>query len=352
MQLLEHRQQKWLAGQSVAMKTAGGMIFLSLYAVLQPIFMSSNLQTPVLFLIFNRPSTTQVVFEAIRKARPSKLYVAADGPRANKSGESEKCLESRTIATSVDWDCKVVTLFREGNLGCGKAISSAITWFFQQEEEGIILEDDCLPSPDFFPFCAELLERYRYDTRIMQIGGVNLVPKERRDTEYSYYYSNHNNIWGWATWKRAWMLYDYEMSSFEKIYSKGYFENHFNSIYEADYFDWAFKRTSSHPHITWDYQLEFARRINSGLTICPQPNLVTNIGFGSDATHTTGAGGNSSRLELEQLEFPLRHPAFVMVDTKSDDHGFILHHTSLKSRIKSATRRMLPPLIRKKIFET
>jgi len=312
---------------------------------------SNKLTTPVLFLVFNRPDSTKLVFNAIRDAKPTTLYVAADGPRKNYQEEIEKCLAVRAIATNVDWECEVRTLFRDGNLGCGKGVSSAITWFFEHESEGIILEDDCLPAPEFFPFCTDLLAKYRDDKRIMQIGGDNVLSEHRRDPEYSYFFSNHNAIWGWATWKRAWDLYDYKMNQYENISRKGYFDDHFNTVYEADYFTWVFKRTFVHPHITWDYQWEFVRRINSGLTIVPQKNLVTNIGFGEEATNTTGSGEISGNLKLESMDFPLRHPEFVMADTKADSHGFIKHLTSPSSRIKTIIKRMFPPYIRKKLFE-
>lgn len=310
-----------------------------------------KLTTPILFLVFNRPSTTQVVFEAIRKAKPTSLYIASDGPRGNVPGDIEKCAAVRAIVSNVDWECDVKTLYREENFGCGKGVSGAITWFFQQEPEGIILEDDCLPVPEFFPFCTDLLEKYRNDTRIMQIGGNNLLSEIHRSHEYSYFFSNHNSIWGWATWRRAWDLYDYNMRLYDDVMKNGFFNDHFSSIYEEDYFTWVFKRTHIHPHITWDYQWEFIRRINSGLTIVPQKNLVVNIGFGSEATHTTDQGGASSKLQMEEIGFPLRHPEFVMVDSPADRRGFIDHLTYPTSRVKTVIKRMLPPFVRKKMFE-
>jgi len=312
---------------------------------------SDKLTTPVLFLVFNRPSTTQLVFDAIKIAKPTTLYVAADGPRKNYQDELEKCLAVRAIATNVDWECEVKTLFRDENLGCGKAVSSAITWFFEQEGEGIILEDDCLPAPEFFPFCTTLLAKYRDDKRIMLVGGNNMISEHHTDYESSYFFSNHNSIWGWASWKRAWDLYDYKMQEYEDSYRKGYFNNLFTSIYEEDYFNWVFRRTAAHPHITWDYQWEFARRINSGLTIVPQKNLVANIGFGEHATHTTGSGEIYNKLVLKAMDFPLHHPDFVMADGKADRQGFIKHLTSPSSRIKTAIKRLLPQPMRKKIFE-
>lgn len=307
---------------------------------------------PILFLIFNRPALTKQVFDAIRTSRPAKLYIAADGPRQTVESDVENCMRTRSVISKVDWECEVKTLFREENLGCGKGVSSAITWFFEHESEGIILEDDCLPSADFFPFCAELLERYRDDKRVMAIGGTNLVPGHLRSDEYSYSFSNHNNIWGWASWRRAWRLYDYEMSQYKKVKKLDYLKNNFSSQYEYDYFQWVFERTFLFPSITWDYQWEFIRRINSGLTIQPQRNLISNLGFGKGATHTTNPADKSSKLILEQLDFPLVHPEYVIVDNRADKAAFIEHYTNFSSRIKSAVKSLLPKSVRNKLFDT
>jgi hypothetical protein len=311
---------------------------------------ASQLNTPILFLIFNRPTITKQVFNAIRQARPTKLYVAADGPRHDKNGELENCLSARNIALNVDWNCEVKTLFRDENLGCGKGVSSAITWFFEHEPEGIILEDDCLPSRDFFPYCSELLERYREDKRIMGIGGSNLIPSHLRPNTHSYFFSNHNNIWGWATWRRAWNLYDYEMTDYKKVKKLGFLKNQFASPYEFDYFQWVFERTFLFPSITWDYQWEFVRRINSGLTILPCNNLISNLGFGEDATHTTDPADKSSKLKLERLSFPLIHPEYVVVNQEADRIAFIEHYTNLKSRLKTTVKTLLPESLRNLLF--
>src|SRR5688572_20455468 len=278
----------------------------------------STTDVPVLFMVFNRPDTTQKVFEAIRREKPKRLFVAADGPRSNKPGEREKCEEVRAIATSVDWECDVKTLFRKENLGCGRAPAEAISWFFDHVEEGIILEDDCLPSHDFFLYCQELLERFRYDTRVMEIGGNNLLEPEYRDNQYSYYFSNHNMIWGWATWRRAWKMYDFEMNLYKKLRNSQYLECFFHTDQEFSYFKYIFDKTISDiKTITWwDYQWEFIRRANAGLTIVPQKNLVINLGLGSNATHTLDAKGPGAELKMETITFPLKHPEFVVADYK------------------------------------
>jgi hypothetical protein len=181
----------------------------------------SNHKSAVLFLVFSRPHLTAQVMATIRAAQPKRLYVAADGPR-KRPGEDELCNEARRIATEVDWPCEVRTLFRDTNLGCRVGVSTAMDWFFEHEKEGIILEDDCVPSQSFFPYCAELLDRYRDDARIMCISGDNprARPVQRRE---SYVFSRYPLIWGWATWQRAWRLYDATRSSWPEYRSSGRF---------------------------------------------------------------------------------------------------------------------------------
>jgi len=301
----------------------------------------------VLFIAFNRPETTARVFEAIRKARPARLYVAADGPRADKAGEKERCEEVRSIITNVDWPCDLKTFFRDENNGCGAQVTAAIGWFFGHEEEGIILEDDCLPSPSFFQYCADLLERYRYDTRIMMIGGNNLENKYEREREYSYTFSRLTYIWGWATWRRAWKLHDFYMPLFREVDAKRYLLPVYDSIYERDLFQYVFGKmytgddqNTSRRNI-WDYQWQFACRINSGLVIVPSVNLVSNIGFGEFAT-SVSSDGPGNNLKCEELDFPLIHPEFVMVDQARERRTFELCHTSRKSRLKSRIKRYVP----------
>src|SRR5258708_3549575 len=178
----------------------------------------SSFNTPILFLIFNRPFPTRRVFAEIRKARPAKLFVAADGPRPDKPEDLETCRETREIIKDIDWPCEVQTLFRDKNLGCGVAVSGAITWFFQNVEQGIILEDDCLPDPSFFPFCTELLERYKDDERILLISGNFLQQKNKKFmVKASYYGTLIPHLWGWASWRRAWAKYDFNLTKWPEV---------------------------------------------------------------------------------------------------------------------------------------
>jgi hypothetical protein len=293
-----------------------------------------HIHTPVLLIIFNRPDTTQKVFDRIRQVKPLRLYVAADGPRTHVAADAERSAETRKIIEQVDWECEVKTLFSDQNLGCGVAPSTAITWFFEHEESGIILEDDCVPSKSFFWFCQELLERYKNDTRIMHIGGNNYLEGWRRDSDYSYYFSNNVNAWGWATWRRAWKLFDINIPNYPELKQKGYlngiFLNRLEETYRLGLLDKTYKQIQKGD--VWDYQWQFTVYSNSGLCIVPEVNLVRNIGFGEDATHTFNAHEKKAQLTEQEIQFPLRHPQFVLRDLESDRRSF---NFSMRDKVKS-----------------
>lgn len=241
--------------------------------------------TPVLFLIFNRPDTTQLVFNEIRKARPRQLFVAADGPRKDCPDDHENCRKAREIVNQVDWDCNVVTLYREENLGCKIAVSSAIDWFFSNVEEGIILEDDCVPDQSFFPFCQELLNKYRNDERIMMISGMNYL-FNKLEIKESYYFSRYYPIWGWATWKRAWSHYDLTMSNWPEYNSQNFLTHVYCHAKIARFLQDMFQKAYLNKVDTWDIQWVFACVINNGCAICPKYNLVSNIGITGSHVNT------------------------------------------------------------------
>ncbi len=276
------------------------------------------MHTAVLFLVFNRPDTTLKAFEAIRQARPPRLYVAADGPRPGRAGDGARCEQVRRIATSVDWPCEVRTLLREGNLGCKTAVAGGISWFFETEEEGIILEDDVVPDASFFPFCEELLERYRADSTVMMISG-NCFHRPGHRPNASYFFSRYTYIWGWATWRRAWQYYDRDMTRWPSLKGTDFLrrlggvrrshEAHWTRVFQAAY---------AGQIDTWDYQWLFASMARGGLSISPSKNLATNIGFSSDGTHTTDEGGSAARIPLESIGFPLIHPSKVARDSAVD----------------------------------
>lgn len=302
----------------------------------------NQLNTPVLLLIFNRPQCTFRVFEEIRRARPRQLFVAADGPRPGRNEESA-CAAARSVISRIDWDCDVKTLFSKENQGCGKGPVAGITWFFDHVEQGIVLEDDCLPAPAFFHFCEGLLDRFRTDTRVMEIGGANLIGSACSSDESSYYFSEHNHTWGWATWRRAWKFYDYKISCIAEPEVQRYLSSIFNSELERDYFLKIFVHTFHHnDDVTWwDYQWEFARRINGGLSIVSRSNLIVNIGLGQHGTHTLDPHGIGSGLRWGNLSFPLAHPGFVMPNRERDARYFERIFTTLPSRMKFHLKRML-----------
>lgn len=237
---------------------------------------------PVLFLIFNRSDLTQQSFAAIRDAKPPRLFVAADGPRDDKPGELALCEATRKIATSVDWPCEVQTLFRDRNLGCGKAVSEAITWFFEHVDEGIILEDDCVANASFFTFSALMLERYRDDSVVMAINGTN-HNNGHVFTNDDYYFSKYLHPWGWASWKRCWDHYDYQLNSINPSECIDNYSPHPN---EKKMWMSVFERTKTGHWNTWDNQFMFCIWAQQGLTVTPRLNLVANVGFDERATHT------------------------------------------------------------------
>jgi len=275
------------------------------------------LNTPVLFLVFNRPETTSKVFETIQQAKPPRLYVAADGPREKIKGEVGKARRVREIATQVDWECEVKTLFRDENLGCKVAVSSAIDWFFENEEEGIILEDDCVPHPSFFPFCQELLDRYRNDERISMIGGINFQFGQKRGLA-SYYFSKYNHIWGWASWRRSWEDYDVSMQKWPILRDTNWLTGYLKSWSMARFWSRRFEKAYAGKIDTWDYQWFLACWVASRLTIVPNTNLISNIGMHDEATHTTNKKSKLADMKTEALTFPLCHPTHIFCDKKAD----------------------------------
>lgn len=282
-------------------------------------------ETPILFLIFNRPDTTQLVFNEIKKLHPKYLFVAADGPRKDKPDDHNNCMLTREIIQQVNWDCHIFTLFRDQNLGCKTAVSSAIDWFFSQVDEGIILEDDCLPDPSFFQFCQDLLRKYRNDSRIMMIGGTNFQFNKNKSYN-SYYFSRYFHIWGWASWKRAWKFYDVEMSFWPEIRKNGLLYDILQDKRIIKYWESIFNKVYNGYINTWDYQWVFSCWIQGGLSIIPNQNLISNIGFGQSGTHTTG-DNIFSKMSHFSINFPLKHPNYVIRNTIADDYTEIMWYS-------------------------
>ena len=298
---------------------------------------------PVLFLIFNRPEATADVLATLRAAGVRRLYVAADGPRPGHPTDARHCAAARAAAQP-DWPCETHTLLRTHNLGCSTAVAGALDWFFAHEPEGIIIEDDCRPAPDFFPFCAALLARYRHHPQVLHIGGNNFGPTAGATLAadaVSYRFSQQVHSWGWATWRRAWRHYDLHMTDLPRLTRQGGLPGQFSGGLEAAYFlgkCWQLYR-GPRPFGTWDYQWHLARAAAGGLAIVPAVNLVSNIGCGHpDATHTHAPDDPHAACPTGCLHWPLHHPAEVQPDRPHDRRAF---RTFLAARLRAKLRGWL-----------
>ena len=277
-------------------------------------------ETPVLLIAWRRPQTLRLVIEAIRPVSPKWMFVACDGPDPSRPGEVEKVAETRAlIDQEIDWACTIQHFYSEENLGCSLGVSRAISWFFDQVEEGIILEDDCVPHTDFFIYCSDLLNRYRADTRVWCISGSNFQSGNWRG-DGSYYFSRYNHCWGWASWRRCWKHYDGTLSTWPSLRDSGLLRSMFTDPKEILYWSsiWQKLFIENKPD-SWAYRWTFTCFVNGGLTALPNVNLVSNIGFGEDATHTTGSsslGQSTSAIGL------INPPKFILRDATADRFTF------------------------------
>ena len=277
--------------------------------------------TPILFIVFNRPDVTTRVFAEIKKLKPKQLFIVSDGPRPNRLDDIDNCaIVRKIIEDGIDWECDVKKLFFETNHGCGQAPFLAIDWFFKTVEEGIILEDDCLPHPSFFGFCQELLEKYRYESKIMMISGDNFQNGINRG-EYSYYFSHHSHTWGWASWRRAWKYFDFNMEVFPVFQEKRKIRDIWTRKIDQKYWLNIFKNSYKNLNKDfWDYQWTFAIWNNGGISCSPNVNLVSNIGFGEVATHTFFRSNKMMVLPVQAVALPLSHPLLIRVDKDADEY--------------------------------
>lgn len=288
---------------------------------------SGILQTPVALFVFRRPDTTRRVFEAISKARPATLLLIADGPRPDRKGEADACRQVRDIIAQIDWPCEVFKNFSDCNLGCGERMISGLDWVFSRVEEAIILEDDCLPDLSFFPFCQELLERFRGDTRISYISGCNLVERYSTNPD-SYFLSRIGGIWGWATWRTEWQRYDRYLCDWPELRKRGLLNEIFDDSKEIKFWTSIFDMMNENrgPD-TWDYQWLYTGLKNNSLIIVPNANLIANIGFGPGAVHTLDSDPRFI-LAARTMQFPLKHP---------------ISYVPLRSLDRKRVQDMLPP---------
>ena len=299
------------------------------------------MKTPVVLIIFRRPDKTLQVLEKIRQVKPSKLFVICDAPRPEKTDEYEKCEQSRAIIDTVDWDCEVIKNYADTNLGSFRRIPTGLDWVFNQVEEAIILEDDCLPEITFFRFCEELLEYYKNDQRIMAISGDNFQLGNQR-TQDSYYFSRYTHSWGWATWKRAWKHFDMELSTWPDVQNKQLLRSILDNDRDVKYWTSILQNVYDSKIKAWDYRWTFATWLQNGLTILPNVNLISNIGFGEGATHTVSTKNPWINLPTQSISFPLQHPQFVIRDSIADkftqDSVF---NATLKNRLIRKLRNMV-----------
>ncbi len=306
----------------------------------------NQLETPVALIVFNRPEPTRRVFAAIAAARPARLLLIADGPRADRAGEAELCEIVRQIVSAVDWPCQVEANFATKNMGCRRRVVSGLNWVFSLVEEAIILEDDCLPDASFFPYCSQLLERYRDQNQIGMIAGFNPLEKSF-PFNYSYYFSVMVGIWGWATWRRAWQQYDENIATWPGVKASGLLAQILPDKVAVGYWEKVFDamHQGRGPN-TWDYQWVYACWTHTALSIVPSRNLIQNIGFGADATHTSGADPDLT-LPAHSLIFPLQHPPAV---EPWPEHAMEMQRTfytpNLLRRIRRRFRLRFPAAVR------
>lgn len=272
-------------------------------------------EIPVLFIVFNRIDETKKTFDIIKRIKPSKLFIAADGPRKDRQGESDLCDKVRTLASNVSWECEVHTLFQNSNLGCGLGEASAMNWFFNNVEMGIIIEDDIVVDDSFFYFCEQMLHKYRDDGRVGMITAFNFM-HSTIDYPYSYYFSKLYHIWGWASWRRAWKHYEYGVPMYDRLRQENLLKNIFDKN-QSDLFK-QIEAIRNKEHDTWDIQWAFACIINNFLCVTPCLNLMQNIGFNDNATHTKNSD-ISFQNTSSSLKFPLIHPDFVAQDIYHDN---------------------------------
>jgi hypothetical protein len=289
---------------------------------------SDAFSTPVALIIFNRPSTTRMVLERLRSVRPKSLFVIADGPRVGVSDDPRLCAEARAVINEIDWPCDVRRRFLDTNLGCGHSPAQGLDWVFSQVQSCIILEDDCAPDVSFFTYCQEMLALYKDDKRIMMVSGNNHLLNKKIISE-SYLFSINTQTHGWATWRRAWNEYDFFMADWPKLRSLDWLERYLGDKKYAKtwfrIFDNAFEEARLNPKCSyWDFQWTYACWKNHALNIIPCHNLVTNLGYGENSTHTSMADHPLANLPVRAMEFPLRHPPAMLQNYEAD---YILSET-------------------------
>lgn len=292
-------------------------------------------KTPVAFIVFNRPEHTRAAFAAIRGYRPSRLFLIADGPRTHYPLDAVRCQDVRHIVSEVDWPCEVRTNFSNHNLGCSLRVSSGLDWVFSEADRAIVLEDDCVASPEFFSFCDQILEAYENNEAVWVVSGNSYQPEIKRG-DGSYYFSKYPDCWGWATWRRAWRHYQNDLPFLDEWQRTRRWKECFPTLLERRYFDRVFRGVLRGATDSWGYRWLACMIYGGGLAATPNANLVQNIGFDGEGTHTTNRGNPHPHCPT-QLG-PMKHPTRVAPDVEADDYLRIV----VEQRGWSGVLRRLP----------
>lgn len=296
----------------------------------------TKITTPVALIFFNRPDLTKKIFSVISSVKPDKLFLISDGPRDVKN-EDELVNECRAIVSNINWKCKIYKNYSESNLGCKYRPSSGIDWVFKHTDKAIILEDDCLPHVDFFHYCEDLLNYYESDLRVSMISGNNLSPGCFKGDD-SYFFSNYTFCWGWATWRNRWHnSFDIKLSKWPDLKNSSFFQTVHPNKYSADAWTTGFDLLYQDKIDAWDYQWLFANWLENRYTIVPRVNLVSNIGFSANATHTFSAINPLANIATKQIKFPLKHPGYVFPNYKADQ---ILYKKVFGIKLKDRLKKL------------
>ena len=295
----------------------------------------TSLETAVLLIVFNRPTETEQVFDAIRQAKPKKLYIAIDAPRINNDQDVKLTNAVKKIVYNIDWECEVKTLEQDTNLGCRYGPVTAIDWFFDNETHGIILEDDCVPALSFFSFCQTLLKHYASNQQVMSITGTNVSSASKEPPDY--FYSNYALMWGWTTWADRWEKYDRNLTTWPEYRRSNLLRNvNAGNVYFKKTWETILDRTSNDEFDAWDYQWIYTCWLHRGLTIVPNKNLITNIGFNDQATHTKKSNEYVERLPRHEVAQALTPPFEIRANLEIDQSiNNVFFRINLLSYIKA-----------------
>jgi hypothetical protein len=286
-------------------------------------FIFKQMNIPTLLLVFNRPHETQILIKRLSHFKPKKIYIFSDGPRDNYKLDIDKCNKVKKIIEGISWKCEIKKNYLKKNLGCKKAVSKGISWLFKYEEKGIILEDDCIPSRDFFDFCRLSLKKFRNDNKIGSITGNNFL-NNRIKIKNSYYFSKYAHCWGWATWRNRWKLYDIEIGFWNDWKKTKYFENLFNTEIEKNYWLKIFNNVKENKIDSWAYPWNLCLWYHGKLVVIPKFNLVKNIWYGKNATRTYLKTDNLT-YKVKKMKKPYNHEYGKFINQQADNYVFKNH---------------------------